>query len=404
MFKKLSTLSFLCMGLFFFYCVGLITLPHNAKAQELKSAKSLEQVEAEITGLWRYKNNNDIQFYFFGMQNIDLGNNNTRSTVELNSNNEMIMNLSVLSLNKKNEHEPYKLLKVKRNRIILLNQYGEEIILKRVDRDIITLKGTLAFRERIALPDNIAVRVNLYADGELLNTLAFSPDSTLPIPFTLHFLGRKKYLQNTQLSFTASIYANYELLFETEEPILVTENYITISDFEYDREDKDADGSYYSLDIKKKGKSFDVILSQAETKIEENMQSTQDNINFSSNEPLENTYWRLISLHGKDIITFNNMPEPHLIIKGNKAYGSDGCNQYNLPIANLENTSNAEQNQYLNFKKGSSTMMLCHEGEEQALEFMQSLSTIDNYAISGTKLYLNEDLDAKLIFEARPLK
>ncbi len=118
---------------------------------------------------------------------------------------------------------------------------------------------------------------------------------------------------------------------------------------------------------------------------------------------LENTYWRLLSLNGKEL--FKEV-ESELSLKlnheegtkrGGQGGGSDGCNNFTL---NWEVP--ADSNNVLSLMLGGSTMKMCH-GEElntQSREYMQTLDGVNGFAIEGSVLELKKDNDTVLRFEA----
>lgn len=107
---------------------------------------------------------------------------------------------------------------------------------------------------------------------------------------------------------------------------------------------------------------------------------------------LENTYWRLIRLNGKRVQTFENQGEPHVIIRDAMMSGSDGCNNFFMPVET--------DGQSIKTGSGGSTLMLCPHGEEQAAEFKKVLEQADTWQIKGSVLKLLSKESVLALFEA----
>ncbi len=107
---------------------------------------------------------------------------------------------------------------------------------------------------------------------------------------------------------------------------------------------------------------------------------------------LENTYWRLTAIGEKAVEVFEGQREPHIIIRDNMATGSDGCNNFFMPVT-IEESS-------IKFGQGGATLMLCPHGEEQAREFNQVLNKADAWQINGSILKLLENNSVSALFEA----
>ncbi len=113
--------------------------------------------------------------------------------------------------------------------------------------------------------------------------------------------------------------------------------------------------------------------------------------NNSSMYELENNYWRLVSMNDKPSVVYENQTEQHLMIKENQASGSDGCNNYFMPID--------LNGQKITFHQGGSTLKMCPQGEAEAMEFLKTLSSINNYEINGSVLNLKKGDQTLLVFE-----
>lgn len=107
---------------------------------------------------------------------------------------------------------------------------------------------------------------------------------------------------------------------------------------------------------------------------------------------LQDTYWRLTRLNEKEVQTFTGQGEPHIIIRDTMLSGSDGCNNFFMPVEVAEQTIKTGQ--------GGSTLMLCPQGEEQAREFNQVLQKADSWQINGSVLKLLHNNIELALFEA----
>lgn len=106
----------------------------------------------------------------------------------------------------------------------------------------------------------------------------------------------------------------------------------------------------------------------------------------------ENTYWRLKTLNGKEAKTYKDQTEPHFILRDKMISGSDGCNNFFMPVEYQDNK--------ISFKEGGSTLMLCPEGGEQSKEFITTLHKVTNWEIKGSLLKLLVDDHVVATFEA----
>jgi heat shock protein HslJ len=113
---------------------------------------------------------------------------------------------------------------------------------------------------------------------------------------------------------------------------------------------------------------------------------------------LENTYWKLLSLHGKAIEVVDKKREPYLILQAarQQLMGSSGCNR-------LLGSYQLEGEQLL-FTRTAGAQMTCKQGMEQERAFIDTLATVTRWRIAGQQLEL---LDANgqviALFEPRYL-
>lgn len=97
---------------------------------------------------------------------------------------------------------------------------------------------------------------------------------------------------------------------------------------------------------------------------------------------LENTYWKLIELHGEAIIPQPNQAEPHLTLnpQGNRVTGSGGCNRF-FGTYEIRNAT-------IRFSQLGSTRMACPVGMDEEAAFFQALESADRYVITDDTLEL----------------
>ena len=100
---------------------------------------------------------------------------------------------------------------------------------------------------------------------------------------------------------------------------------------------------------------------------------------------LQNTYWKLLELDGKPVVTPEGMREAHIILTGDesKAHGHAGCNNF---FGTFQTSGDK-----LTFSALGSTMMACPEGMDTEQAFLQVLSETTGFEISGQFLTLFAD-------------
>jgi uncharacterized lipoprotein YbaY len=100
---------------------------------------------------------------------------------------------------------------------------------------------------------------------------------------------------------------------------------------------------------------------------------------------LQNTYWKLLEIDGKPVVTPESMREAHMVLatEGSNARGHAGCN-------NFFGTFQAKEDR-LAFSALGSTMMACPEGMDTEQAFLQALGETTRFEISGQFLTLFAD-------------
>jgi heat shock protein HslJ len=106
--------------------------------------------------------------------------------------------------------------------------------------------------------------------------------------------------------------------------------------------------------------------------------------------PLQDIYWKLISLVGKPIDTSKNLKEMYIVFKteNNRAEGNGGCNTF-AGSYQLKGDSSVFLSEI------ASTKMYC-EGIENENAFFMALSRANHFQIHDDTLILSEDRAMKL--------
>jgi uncharacterized lipoprotein YbaY/heat shock protein HslJ len=113
-----------------------------------------------------------------------------------------------------------------------------------------------------------------------------------------------------------------------------------------------------------------------------------------ANATLANTYWRLTHLEGEAVQVEDDAREPHLVMgtADNRVRGNGGCNQF---FGSYEWKDGG-----LTFSGMGSTMMFCAEGSDTEQAFFDALGKVDDYRISGQVLELRAEGVTVARFEA----
>lgn len=119
----------------------------------------------------------------------------------------------------------------------------------------------------------------------------------------------------------------------------------------------------------------------------------------ADDEPLRETYWKLVELQGKPVTVAEQKREASLVFhtKGNRITGSGGCNRL-MGGYMVEGSS-------LHFKGVASTMMACLQGMETEQALIHALNKVESWKIHGRRLELFGKEEAPLArFEAVALR
>ena len=250
------------------------------------------------------------------------------------------------------ELEQQRLLLQKRGlfRVEFLDQEGRLVTWGRSFKKVKQLEGTLFFRERMMLPPEVTVSVQLreQAGGPVVGQSIAAASGRSELAFCVDYLS-------ADLKGSASVEA---AVFYGSEPLFAS-----------------PEGTATSLDGHPSLLLHHAVPSQ------------------NREHSLTGTYWRLKELNGKPAEMFDDQPDAHLILseKG-EATGSDGCNNFFLGWEGSENS--------ITFTPGGSTLRICPKGEEQARAMLQMLPSVKSWSISGGHLELHSGDRLEAVFEA----
>lgn len=114
------------------------------------------------------------------------------------------------------------------------------------------------------------------------------------------------------------------------------------------------------------------------------------------NEPLINTYWKLVTLDGEPVVTRENFRESHLVLHqdASRLAGATGCNT-------LMGSYRVE-NEQITFNKIASTKMACSTAQmNNEQDFLAALKQVTTWNVDGAMLVLSGNNNEPLaVFEA----
>jgi putative lipoprotein len=218
------------------------------------------------------------------------------------------------------------------------------------------IKGTAAYRERIALPPDAVFEAVLQdsskadAPATVLGRARINPAGQPPFRFQIPY-DDAMVKPGRRYTVRAVVFHQGHLLFTSDR------NYAVL------------DGSTTPLEIR-------LVSARSTPPV--------------SDRPLRNTYWKLVSLADKPVEVIEKQREPHLILAANelRVSGSGGCNR-------IAGSFKLEQDK-LSFGPMAGTMMACPTGMEQEQKFLQSLEKVERYRISGSQLEMLDPAGAVL--------
>lgn len=226
------------------------------------------------------------------------------------------------------------------------DEQGSLLRLRKSNKNVKRLEGTLFYRERILLPHDVTVSASIASpDGRTAASLRQAHGQG-QLSFRIHYLGSEF---KKQASLEACILYGSEPLFSTPSPVVV-----------------ELDGTP------------SVLLHHAVP---------------SDDASLVGTYWRLKEVDGKNAEHYPDQPEAHLILKEKgQATGSDGCNNFFMSWSTQEDR--------ITFTPGGATLRLCPQGEEQARALYGTLPAVQSFRIKNTTLELLSNGRVTAVFEA----
>jgi len=236
-----------------------------------------------------------------------------------------------------------------------------------------TIVGTVWYRERMLLPPNAEILINLEevaradAPSDLIATTRFAPEAGQPWTFSLAYDPEKLHDKGRYV-LRARIEADGRLLFTSTGHIPA-----------FDR---------------LPGEPLKIMVSQVAGR------PAGGNVPPAKPEAsLTNTYWKLIEINGQPAALGAGNRELHMVltIEGDRVQGFSGCNKF---------TGNYQrEDSQLHFEPLASTRMACSTGMEQEKRFLDALGNTVRYELSGESLSLYDRHDQLILrFESVYLK
>ncbi|WP_417547492.1 META domain-containing protein [Marinobacter segnicrescens] len=107
-------------------------------------------------------------------------------------------------------------------------------------------------------------------------------------------------------------------------------------------------------------------------------------------QPLLNTYWKLVSLEEPGVTVIEGHREPHLVLhqEGQRLAGSTGCN-------NLSGRYQLDDDQ-LRFRNLVTTLIACREVMQQEALFLKALKDTVSWTVDGDVLVFRDERGAKV--------
>lgn len=242
----------------------------------------------------------------------------------------------------------------------------------------LTVTGTATYRERMALPMNAVFEATLEdvsladAPATVIGNARLDSPGNPPFHFSIPY-DSSKIVPNHTYAVRARITVDKKLWFTTDQRYAVLTQ---------------GHGSEISMMMLRH-----VSGTSRGKKSPASAQATS-----SADEPLRETYWKLMELNGKPVTVADQQQEPYLVFRTeDRITGSGGCNRLMGGYAVDGNT--------MHFKAVGSTMMACAHGMDTEHAFLIALDKVDTWKITGKSLELY-DSETRLVakFEARAMK
>lgn len=232
-----------------------------------------------------------------------------------------------------------------------------------------TLEATAVYRERIAAPADAIFEASLQrmqADGtpgQVVGRAALNPAGQTPFNFAIVY-DEQAIKPGQQYRISTVLSAQDRTLFSGSTAVALPHT-----------------GDKPIMIMMRQGASQETMPSAASSAASAADQPTSAS-SAKPDSPLRNTYWKLVTLHGKTIETQGQRREAHIVFaaEGDRLAGSSGCNHM---MGGFE-----EKGEQLKLKQIGGTMMACPQGMDVETEFLKTLLTVAGYKISAEHMDL----------------
>lgn len=240
-----------------------------------------------------------------------------------------------------------------------------ETIYKADDNNVkmATLVGTALYRERIALPNGAQLEVTLQdvsradAAAEVIGQVQLDAASGPPYRFEIPY-NPERIDPRHRYAVRASIQLHGRLMFTTD--------------------------THYPVLTHDAPDSVEVVLRRVDTR---------------PGASLENTYWKVLSILGDEVLVVEQQREPHLILHPDdrRVTGHGGCNSL---LSRYE-----IRDDQIRFEPFAGTMMACPDGMDQEESMLQALGKVVRWRVSGERAQLLDEQDTVVLsLESRYLR
>ena len=218
------------------------------------------------------------------------------------------------------------------------------------------VKGTAAYRERMALPPTAVFDATLEdvsradAPAEVIGSTRIEHPGNPPIAFEISYDPGRIQAEH-RYSVRARITVEGKLFFTTDQS--------------------------YPVLTGGKGNEVQLLLRRASGSAAGSQGTSPGQ---EATAKLENTYWKLISLGETEVPTLPREPQIVLNSETQRVAGSGGCNRV---TGSYELTGNQ-----IRFNQMASTMMACPQGMDTEKAFLNALNQVKTWKITGERLEL----------------
>ena len=233
-----------------------------------------------------------------------------------------------------------------------------------------TLQGTAIYRERIAAPADAVFEASLHqvqpdgTAGPVVGHAALNPAGQTPFKFEIVYDATVPPGQQYRVSTALS--AQGRVLFSGAAPVTLPQ----------------ADNQPLMI-LMRKGTPKDTagaMAAAAASSVAPAASQGPGSAAAKPDSPLRNTYWKLVTLHGKAVKAHDQQREAHIVFSASddRLSGSSGCNRM---MGGFE-----AKGDQLKLKQVAGTMMACPQGMEEETAFLNALLTVTGYRISAEHL------------------